>query len=145
MVADNDLSRASLYREYLMNSGHTVVVPHTGLDCLKIYRNISRRAHIKKHPLSIPPAFHVVIIGDNMPDQKAVEIAKEILSVNPRQRLILTSNQIVNTLYDILRELKVSIELLQYHVSSTTLVNRVKDRRFHAQLEKIDSKVKARA
>lgn len=144
LLADKDVQRASQYKVWLAKNGHTVVLSHTDFDCVKIYRQISRAAHKNKNKntLPTPPSFDVVIIGDNMSDSKAVDIAKKIFSINPFQRVILTSNHILSTFYDALRQLRVSVEVLQYPVSSTMLVNRVKGSEFQDRLDKINSRIK---
>jgi DNA-binding NarL/FixJ family response regulator len=142
LLADKDIQRASQYKVWLVKNGHAVVLSHTGFDCVKNYRQILRAAHKNKNTLLTPPPFDVVIIGDNMPDSKAVDIAKKIFSFNPYQRVILTSNDILSTFYDALRQLRVSIEVLQYPVSSTTLVSRVQGSEFQDRLNKMNSRIK---
>lgn len=142
LLADRDIQRAFEYKVWLVKNGHTVVLSHTGFDFVKIYRLNSRAAHKNKNTLPTPPPFDIVIIGDNMPDSKAVDIAKKIFTINPFQRVILTSNHILSTFYDALRQLRVSVEVLQYPVSSTTLVNRVKGSEFQDRLDKMNSRIK---
>jgi CheY-like chemotaxis protein len=136
LVAENDTQRASLHGKYLVKKGHKVTLSHTGLDCLKIYRSSpGRLKHTKKYLLPTQRVFDIVMIGDNMHDRKAIEVAKEIISINPHQRMIITSDNVVDTFYDMLRELHVSIEVLQYPVPSRVLLNRLKEWEFHNNLK----------
>jgi YesN/AraC family two-component response regulator len=72
-----------------------------------------------------------------MPRIKGVDVAKEILAVYPRQRILLVSAY-VTILEDSARQyLKHHVEVLQKPVSKQILIDTIEDKAIYSELEKL--------
>ena len=71
-----------------------------------------------------------------MPGRNGLEVAKEILEINPHQRFIFASAYIRETLKDSVKELKQITELLQKPFSSQELLDTISDRRIYNRIRK---------
>ena len=71
-----------------------------------------------------------------MPGRNGMEVAKEILAINPHQRIIFASAYIRETVKDSVKELKQITELLQKPFSSQELLDTISDRRIYNRIRK---------
>jgi response regulator RpfG family c-di-GMP phosphodiesterase len=71
-----------------------------------------------------------------MPQLNGMEVAKEILAVNPHQRIIFASAYIQETVKDSVKELKQVVELLQKPFSYRVLLDIISDKQIYNQLKK---------
>ena len=71
-----------------------------------------------------------------MPGRNGMEVAKEILAINPHQRIIFASASIRETVKDSVKELKQITELLQKPFSSQELLDTISDRRIYNRIRK---------
>jgi two-component SAPR family response regulator len=76
-----------------------------------------------------------------MPDRNGLEVAKEIITNNSRQRIIFASAYIEDMVFNSVKKLKVPVEILRKPVSRKTLVDTIEHRQVYQQLKsrKIDS------
>jgi two-component SAPR family response regulator len=63
-----------------------------------------------------------------MPDRNGLEVAKEILTINPHQRIILASAYLEHALINSIKELNAPIEVLEKPISNKRLVDTIEDR-----------------
>lgn len=73
-------------------------------------------------------------------------VAKEILAVNPHQRIIFASAYVKETLQESVKQLKQVVELMQKPFSLTQLVDTVEDKEVYHQLKNLNvdiSRIKA--
>ena len=92
LLVAEDLKAAKAHKSALKSRGHIVTVVSNGEDCLKIYndklQDVTLRSDLNEH---IQP-FDVVVLDYKIPKMDGIEVTKEILTVNPRQRIIFTSS-----------------------------------------------------
>src|SRR5690242_18392752 len=85
LIAEDDNDIARLYKRALEERGHEVIVTNNGQCCLEIYhkelQNVTLSTDLSKH---IQP-FDAVVLDYKMPKINGMEVAKEILAVNPHQ------------------------------------------------------------
>jgi CheY-like chemotaxis protein len=83
LIAEDDPNTSRLYSTLLRRSGHQFVLTENGEDCLIIYnnefRNITDTTDIREH---VQP-FDAVILCHRIPKMKGLEVAEEIISINP--------------------------------------------------------------
>jgi CheY-like chemotaxis protein len=72
-----------LYSQVLDSRGHEVTIMRLGDRLQELYS--------KKPELPEGQHFDAVILDYKMPDRNGLEVAKEILTINPNQRIILAS------------------------------------------------------
>src|ERR687884_568325 len=113
LLAEDDKDTATLYNVALGARGHQVTITNNGQECLDDYhkelQNVTLNTDASKH---IQP-FDAVILDYKMPKINGMEVAKEILAVNPHQRIIFASAYVKETLVDSIQQLNQVVELLQ--------------------------------
>ena len=137
LVMEDDPEIASLYSQVLNNRGHEVTITLLGEDCLQIYTDRLQELYAKKPYLTEGQQFDAIILDYKMPDRNGLEVAKEILTINPHQRIILASAYLEQTLIDAIKELSVPIEVLEKPISNKRLVDTIEDTETYNELKKL--------
>ena len=83
---DDDSEVASLYGSVLEGRGHIVTLVCTAEECLQIYSKSLQRALTNRTVLRDVQPYDAVLLDYNMPDRNGLQVAKEILTINPHQR-----------------------------------------------------------
>lgn len=83
---------------------------------------------LNSSPSLLPPPFDAVILDYRMPRKDGLEVAKEILELNPRQRIIFASAYVKETLEDSVKQLKQVVELMQKPFEADTLADTIEDK-----------------
>jgi CheY-like chemotaxis protein len=151
LIAEDDEDTAMTYKMALKEAGYEVKIVDNGEDCAKIYLEKFQEFRLLKskrttvHPFDQP--FEVVILDYRMPRMDGLQVAKEILTVNPRQRIIFASAYVKETLKDSVKGLKQIVELLQKPFSSQILVDMIRDKQVYKQLKRyqVDTKILQKA
>ena len=79
--------------------------------------------------------FDVVILDHKMPKKTGLEIAKEILEINPEQRIIFASAYVRETLEESVKHLRKVVELIQKPFETNTLIEAIEDKEIYKQLK----------
>lgn len=99
------------------------------------------------HPKKAGPMFFVessydiVILDYKMPGMNGLEVAKEILAVNPYQRIIFASAYVDENLRESVKQLKLVIELMQKPFSLSQLIDTVEDKGAYEELKNLNLNV----
>lgn len=89
LIAEDYKELADSYRMLLETRGHEVVITSNGIECTTVYRQ-----HAQKSGEIVKPYFDIVILDQKMQFMDGVETAKEILFLNPRQKILfITGNE----------------------------------------------------
>jgi two-component system cell cycle response regulator CpdR len=134
---EDDREIASWYRHILVSRGHTVTITRLGEECLQTYTDRLQESFAIKTRNSNIQLFDVVILDFKMPDRNGLEVAKEILTINPHQRIIIASAYLVKTLIDGIRQLSVPIEILEKPISNKMLIDTIEDTAIYEELRKL--------
>ncbi len=107
LIAEDNRDIALVYRVALQNRNHHVVITDNGEDCLTVYREelrnfISTMGCLGKNKRHV---FDVVILDYRMPRINGIEVAKEIIRINPKQRIIIVSAYLRETILCSVKEL----------------------------------------
>ncbi len=140
LIAEDEHDIAMQYKISLENRKHHVVLTMDGDECIKAYRNAL------KHPKSAADGkfpFDLVVLDHRMPKKDGVDVAKEILKINPDQRILFASAYSRETLVTDLKELNRAMAVIQKPFRVSAFVNVVEDKEIPAELEKINVKVHA--
>jgi CheY-like chemotaxis protein len=129
LVAEDEEDIRTVYYMTFVERGHEVILTSDGEECLKIYSQDlpeleEDQQHNRKTSLSY---FDVVILDYKMPKKDGLQVAKEILEINPKQRIIFASAYVVETLTESIKELKRVVELMQKPFSISALVDTVEN------------------
>ena len=81
--------------------------------------------------------FDAVVLDYRMPKKDGLEVAKEILALNPSQRIIFASAYVKETLRESVKELRQVVELMQKPFLPEALVDVVEDNDAYPELKKL--------
>jgi CheY-like chemotaxis protein len=142
LIAEDDADTLLTYKAALEKAGYEVIVTDNGADCAKVYfeefQNLKNTRGNDPMRFSTYPyqPFEALILDYRMPGMNGMEVAKEVLAVNPHQRIIFASAYIQETVKDSVKELKQVVELLQKPFSYRVLLDTVSDKQIYTQLKK---------
>ncbi len=89
LVAEDNAFTSKQYKTVLEKNGHTVTLTKDGIECIEEYVNEAQYSELFRNDKS--PPYDVVLLDHNMPKKKGAEVAREILSRRPNQRIIFLS------------------------------------------------------
>lgn len=163
LVAEDEPDIRKMYRAALEARGHEIVISVSGEECLNVYRenlreelkrnnndsnadNVGKNDTLPASEITISPpsanAFDVVILDYKMPIMNGLDVAKEILQLNPEQRIIFASAYVTEVLQDSIKELKQVVELLQKPFEISVLVDTIEDKEASKGLMKVVSNLR---
>jgi CheY-like chemotaxis protein len=99
------------------------------------YSEVRRR---DTFPFSAIPPYDVVILDYKLPGMNGMDVAKEILAVNPHQRIIFASAYVKETLQESVKQVKQIVELMQKPFTITQLVDTVEDKQVYEELKNLN-------
>lgn len=150
LIAEDESDIAALYKKVLENRNHQATITTNGEDCLKTYHEVcqsNRYAAGEKQStsqsscyikLTDSQSFDIVLLDCNMPYINGIEVAKEILAVNPHQRIIFTSAYIKDSIIDSVRNFKRPTESIQKPFGMQKLVDLIEDKEIYDKLQKFN-------
>ncbi len=140
LIAEDDPLILGAYVVLLEGRGHAVKATVNGNECVRAY---SQAASYSSTGYGVGRPFDALLLDYMMPEKDGMQVAREILALNPRQRIIFASAFVKETLEESISELGRVIELVQKPFSMKTLVNVIEDAEIYARLEKLNVDVKA--
>ena len=96
LLAEDDKDTATLQRALEARS-HQVTITNNGEDCLEVYHKELQNITLNTNPSMHVQPFDAVVLDYKMPKINGMEVAKEILAVNPHQRIIFASAYVKET------------------------------------------------
>lgn len=126
LIADDERDVTSAYKVVLEERNHDLVVTDNGEACLEAYREKFRNSIAGPETTNNQQdPFDIVILDYKMPRMNGIEVAKEILRINPRQRIIICSAYPEKAFSDSLRHLGKFIKVVEKPFDIDTLINTV--------------------
>src|SRR5919202_99232 len=138
LLAEDDRDTATLYKKTLEERGHQVIITSNGKGCLGGYHKELRDITLNTDPSKHIQPFDAVILDYKMPKINGMEVAKEILAVNPHQRIIFASAYVKETLVDSIQQLNQVVELLQKPFGQDVLADTIEDKEIYLELQKLN-------
>jgi CheY-like chemotaxis protein len=139
LIAEDDSDIVLLYKHSIEKRHHEVITSKDGQECLNIYHQEYQRTRFgKRYSLAKTLPFDTVILDHKMPKINGMEVAKEILAINPHQRVIIASAFVKETLFDSIKKLKHAVELIQKPFHLTALVDTIEDKEIYTELQNLN-------
>ena len=122
LVAEDNEFTSLQYNRILEKEGHKVIITKDGEECLQKYNEEKKKNDYK---LLGEGPFDVVVLDQSMPKKTGKQVANEILSETPNQRIIFASAYALGTEKDTSESFKDSVEFLQKPFSLKKLVRQI--------------------
>ena len=143
LIAEDETDMLSQYQEFLENNKHAVVPTKDGDECLLAYRKqYEKWFETKNDDTDSDSPFDVVVLDYQMPNKNGLDVATEILSIVPKQRIIFASAYVEKTLRESIKNLKQIVELMQKPFPLQALVDTIEDKEIFQELEKLNVDIK---
>jgi CheY-like chemotaxis protein len=127
LLAEDEKDIITTFKMALEVRSHRVIVTDNGQKCLELYHDKLQNIRYLTHASANVQPFDIVILDYKMPQINGLNVAKEILAVNPHQRILFVSayiNSIVEESFATQQLLKQeTIEVLQKPVSPEVLID----------------------
>jgi len=143
LIAEDDKDTGLSYKLALEKRGHQVINAYNGEDCLNIYHEELQNVILNTHPMDHTQPFDAVVLDYKMPRINGMQVAKEILAVNPHQRTIFASAYVKETLIGSIKELKQIVELMQKPFGEDALIDTIEDKEIYSELKKLSVDVES--
>jgi CheY-like chemotaxis protein len=143
LIAEDEQNIALTYRSFFEDRNHQVVMTNDGAECVKEYQAAfdEWKKQATEHFPETP--FDAVILDYKMPRKDGMEVAREILALSPKQRIIFASAYVLDTLQDSVKELGRVTELVQKPFEIEELISLVEDEEIWKGLEELNTNVEA--
>jgi CheY-like chemotaxis protein len=139
LIAEDDNDLLEQYSEVLKEHGHEVTTSKDGVECIKIYQIESElgEADDTHHQ------FDAVVLDYQMPLKNGLETAREILKINPKQRIIFASGYVEETFSESIKSLKQITEIMKKPFHLQALIDTLEDKEIYKKLEELNVDISA--
>ena len=134
LIADDEPNILKLYQAWLEYECNYVVTVQDGKKCTDVFKT-EATVHSKDY-------FDIVILDQKMPNMTGIEAAKEILKINPEQRIIFASGNLEKSLRESISELGKLVEVIEKPFLIEDLEVMIKQTSVLEKLENINSQQK---
>ena len=121
LVAEDSPSIAMLYKKSLEKRGHMVIITENGMKCLFQYADDYKARGEDKKKTSL---YDLVILDHKMPRMEGTEVAKEIIELNPKQRILFVTGHVKDMMKGV-RKIGEKIELMQKPFPVNAMIRQV--------------------
>lgn len=121
LIAEDNQFTASQYERILRKYGHNIVLTKDGQECIQKYQEGLKSPEFDSLDKS---PFDVVVLDQSMPKKSGSEVASEILSIKPSQKIIFASAYALSASRGS-EQIEERVEYLQKPFSLNTLVNKI--------------------
>ena len=149
LIAEDEMDTAIQYKIALEERNHEVILAMDGEACIRLYKERLRRHVYYEQKEGNKPTSHehvdsfdVVVLDYRIPKENGMNVAKEILRLNPQQRLIFASAYVKETLFDSIRQLRHVVELIQKPFELDMLINIIEDETSYKKLQELNEYLK---
>lgn len=140
LVGEDHYDTSIVYKMTLEDRGHEVRLENNGEDSLKNYQEELQQVTLNSDPAEHIQPYGAVILDYKMPKINGIEVGKEILAVNPRQRIIFASAFLLplDILIEPMQGIRQDVEILRKPFVQQTLVDKVEHKEIYSELEKFN-------
>ena len=143
LIAEDEPDLREQYKEFLEQNNHQPITTKDGEECITVFNAEQKKLLSNNNNDTEPDApFDVVVLDYQMPKKNGLDVAKEILSAVPKQRIIFASAYVENTLKDSIKNLKQIVETMQKPFALQSLVDTIEDKEIYHELEKLNVDIK---
>ena len=123
LVAEDSRSVALVYKKTLEKRGHMVIITENGLKCLYQYTDDFKLRGDDKKKTSL---YDLVILDHKMPRMAGTDVAKEIIEMNSKQRILFVTGHVKDMMKGV-RKIGEKIELMQKPFRISAMISQVEN------------------
>ncbi len=123
LVAEDSQSVALVYKKSLEKRWHMVIITENGLKCLYQYTDDFKLRGDDKKKTSL---YDLVILDHKMPRMAGTDVAKEIIEMNPKQRILFVTGHVKDMMKGV-RKIGEKIELMQKPFRISAMISQVEN------------------
>jgi two-component system cell cycle response regulator CpdR len=123
LVAEDSRSVALVYKKTLEKRGHLVIITENGLKCLYQYSDDFKLRGDDKKKTSL---YDLVILDHKMPRMSGTDVAKEIIEMNSKQRILFVTGHVKDMMKGV-RKIGEKIELMQKPFRISAMISQVEN------------------
>ena len=140
LIAEDERDVLSAYQVSLTKAGHELVTTENCEDCVQTYTQHLELFKSNPKPNQRVP-FDAVLLDYQMPKKDGMQVAREILALYPRQRIIFASADVKETLLDSVKQLNRVIELMQKPFGIKAPIDTLDDKEIYDGLQALNVKI----
>ncbi len=133
LVAEDSPSVALVYKKTLEKRGHLVIITENGLKCLYQYTDDFKLRGDDKKKTSL---YDLVILDHKMPRMSGTDVAKEIIEMNSKQRILFVTGHVKDMMKGV-RKIGEKIELMQKPFRISAMISQVEKAKLEWQKKMI--------
>ena len=138
LIAEDNPDTRFYYDILFQKHRHVLISAKDGLECLKIYHDEFENVRLQTDAMQKIQPFDAVVLDYKMPGRNGLQVAQEILAVNPHQRIIFASAYVKDILMEAVRQLKQLVELVQKPFNERQFIEILEDAEVYQELRKYD-------
>ena len=138
LLAEDERAAANLFKSTLEKRNHDVIIAKDGDICLKEYKNSLEKLGSETNKKS---PFDVVVLDIKMPNKDGIQTAKEILELNPSQRILFSSAYVKEFLVDEIEYFNEIIGVLEKPIELSILADIIEDKDAYEKLERLKIRI----
>lgn len=144
LVAEDEENIAVQYELILKDRKHDVTITTNGEVCLEAYHRELQQSSLSQNPFASRkrPPFDAVVLDYRMPLKDGLEVAREILAIQPKQRIMFASAYVQETLAESVKALNQVVELIQKPFDILEFADQLEDKSIWEGLEEMNIKIK---
>ena len=142
LIAEDEPDLREQYKEFLEQNNHQPIITKDGEECISVFHDEHKKLASNSNDEEQDSPFDAVVLDYQMPKKNGLDVAKEILAIVPKQRIIFASAYVENTLKDSIKNLKQIVETLQKPFALQALVDTIEDKEIFQELEKLNVDIK---
>ncbi len=136
LIAEDNEDTRFYYDLLLQKHRHILISAKDGEECLRIYHDELENIRLRTDATQKIQPFDAVVLDYKIPGRDGLEVAKEILAVNPHQRIIFASAYVRDILMEAVRQLKQLVELVQKPFNERQFIEMLEDTEVYRELNK---------
>ena len=122
LIAEDEPDLLNQYKVILEEANHQVTISEDGDIAISLYSEAFDKLSPEDVATQMP--FDAVILDYQMPNKNGLDVAKEILDFNPKQRILIVTAH-VKTMLEGIRKLGSKIEVLSKPFPSLAMIRQV--------------------
>jgi two-component system, cell cycle response regulator CpdR len=127
LIAEDEVDIGVYYKMMLESRNHEVTLTRDGEECILAFEKAFHTMRSEHSSTLDNDPFDVVVLDSRMPKKDGVDVAKHILAVCSKQKIIFATAHTIDTLDALRKKINLGIEVLQKPFDLDVFVDMVED------------------